>query len=272
MALSSLSVILHLFLASKSATFEGDALSILATRRLALEDLAHTDNSTRKVTGQLTSLPANFKDKSGWDNAHGFSIQDATGGLIVYVPDQDFYDADPTKFADLEIGRWVTVWGYINTNKPAEVVDEGGLVRIYPKDFGSITLGDLGDEVIPKEIGVDEVGDYQGHLVQITNVNISHELHVGEWGKDFRAEDKDGKGTSIWFYPSWADSYPEVGTQYEYIIGFASVYLNCSDSHILEDVWEIWPRSEMDWKEDSSQAITHYLTGAIMITLLFSIY
>ena len=215
--------------------------------------IADGDAANKTVSGQITVLPNDSSvDAFLSDSGYGFAIQDETGGIWVFVDDLDFFD-DDDKLDQMVYGRWVTVTGTINTANGATERDLGGMVRITPSSFSDCILGELGEPVEPKEISPFEVEDTQGELVKITNVTVTELLIYHElYGSDYLAVHKEsGESTSIWYYPRHTE-FVEVNKSYQYIIGFASVFIKINASHILEEEWEIWPRCSSDWCEEGA--------------------
>eukprot|EP01083_Nonionella_stella_P180349 642871_1 len=239
----TLFVLLSWFVLSKT-----DIVSISVARTKA-----DIDNTTYTVEGQLTSTPGVFEDLYASENGYGFTIQDATAGIHVYIEEANFYNGDISKY---DIGRSVTITGTIDSNTgPLDNKNEGGVLRINPRDLNDIIIGDIvsDDNLIqPRVITPDEVQNYQGELVQIRNVNIPHLIVDSEYGTDWKAVDCDGRDTSIWVYYLWNDNGNEdlvVGQEYT-ITGIAAVFFKLEKSHVTEEEYEIWPRNDNDWKVD----------------------
>eukprot|EP01083_Nonionella_stella_P032821 89830_1 len=247
----------------------GQTITISAARALADQDT--TDYT---VQGTVTSTPGAFRDLYNSENGYGFFIQDGTGGILVYVELNAFYEGTDL-LDDLVLGREVTVTGPIDTNTGPVDVEEGGTVRIKPVSDGDIVLGDAGDAIEPETIELDEIKAHQGKLVRIEDVNITHLLIRNQWGADYRAFDvnDDEKTTSIYLYPFWnqTNSFPVVGQEYEYIDGIAAVFLKRNKSHVLEEEWELWPRSEGDFYF-GSDASKRRMSYAIAIVTMWCLY
>ena len=216
------------------------------------------------MSGQITVLPNDMMvDRMLSDSGYGFAIQDGTGGIWVFVDDLDFFD-DDDKLERMVYGRWVTVTGTINTANGATERDRGGMIRITPSSFSDCILGDLGEPVEPKEISPDQVAETQGELVKIVDVTVTKLLVSNEWGSDYLAVDTEtGESTSIWYYPRWTE-FVEVDVHYQHIIGFSSIFIKINMSHILEQVWEIWPRCSSDWcaEGEECQSCEQQQTGS----------
>eukprot|EP01083_Nonionella_stella_P004352 12578_1 len=249
---------------------QSETITIKASRALA-----NVNNDTVTVEGQITALPGAFQDYGNKDNGVGFSIQDATSGILVYVEEDSFYEGT-TLLDDLVLGTTVTVSGTIDTSEGPTIGNDngGGHVRIKPSAAGDIVVGATGDEVEPRVINPDQVEDYQGELVQIQDVNISSVIKISKYGADYMAEDEDGLFTSIYVYYLWgnrSNEYPILGQQYEYITGVASVFYHKSDN---ENEWEIWPRDEDDFKKvgSSSERRAVYTCYSQWIVTIMLIY
>eukprot|EP01083_Nonionella_stella_P024486 67569_1 len=151
---------------------------------------ADIDSTIYTVEGQLTSTPGAFQDLYASENGYGFTIQDSTAGIHVYI-EESFYKSNYV------IGRSVKITGTIDSNTgPLDNKNEGGVLRINPRDLNDIIIGDMvsvNDLIQPRVITPDEVQNYQGELVQIRNVNIPHLIVDSEYGTDWKAVDCDGR-------------------------------------------------------------------------------
>eukprot|EP01084_Bolivina_argentea_P053626 98442_1 len=249
-----------------------DTISIKVAR-------SHVDvsNTTRyTVKGQLTSTPGQFKDLYSSQNGYCFTIQDETGGMHVYIEEESFYNGDTSKFV---IGREVTVTGIVDSNTGPLDKQEGGTVRINPTDLNDIVIGDIiskSKQITPRFIDPDQVKDYQGELVVVRDVNVSHLIVASKYGTDWRVVDSEGKATSIWVYYQWSDNGNKnlvIGQEYEYIKGIAGVFVKFEASHEFEEFWEIWPRTDDDWSEKTSNSATiNYVIGIIGCVVFVVLY
>eukprot|EP01083_Nonionella_stella_P251501 867670_1 len=163
----TLFVLLSWFVLSKT-----DIVSITVARTKA-----DIDNTTYTVEGQLTSTPGVFEDLYGSENGYGFTIQDSTAGIHVYI-EESFYKSNYVigrSVIFIHIGRSVKITGTIDSNTgPLDNKDEGGVLRINPRDLNDIIIGDMvsvNDLIQPRIITPDDVSNYQGELVQIIKVN-----------------------------------------------------------------------------------------------------